>query len=111
MKLKEMVSNPASAVRPRQTNKNIFATIIMQLHVSLPLIVISSDTDTTEAVDTDTTEALDEPEVESCECQACSDPSTPHQPLNVSEPKTAHSSESKERREGTKTYSRKIQQS
>lgn len=39
--------------------------------------------------DTDTTEDVDEPEdieqeSERCECQACYDPCTPHQPLNVS---------------------------
>ena len=54
-------------------------------------------------------EQVAEPEI--CECQACCDPSTPHQPLNVSESRTTHSHESKERREGTKTYSRMIQQS
>jgi len=39
---------------------------------------------------TDTTEAVDEPEdimqvaeFETCECQACCNPSTSHQPLNV----------------------------
>jgi len=44
----------------------------------------------------------------SCECQACCDPSTPHQPLHVSGSKTAHSHASKERKDHPKSYSRMI---
>ena len=61
---------------------------------------------------------MDEPEdvaevveTESCECQACCDPSTPHQPLHVSGSKTTHSHESKERQDHTESYSGMIQQS
>ena len=70
---------------------------------------MSPDADTTETVDE--TEDVEQVPVSECECQACSDPSIPHQPLNVSESRTTHSHESKGRREGAKTYSRKIQQS
>lgn len=66
-----------------------------------------ADTDTSEAVVDEQEDVMQESE--SCECQACSDLCTPHQPLNVSESKTTHSHESEGRREGTKTYSRKIQ--
>jgi len=68
-------------------------------------------TDTTEAVD----EAVDEPEdmqvaeSETCECQACCDPNTPHQLLNVSNSRTTHMTVKREKK--VLEHSRTIQQS
>ena len=47
---------------------------------------MSPDADNTETVDE--IECVEQVPVSECKAQACSDPSIPHQPLNVSESRT-----------------------